>query len=218
MNESLLSEIKSIGLSYPEYYDLTKKEIEASDPIGLSDDEIKQYEDKKLNLHRMARIEKHYSLSEELKNLILQIDKPQTWMIISETWCGDSAQNIPFIAKMAEINSNINLKIILRDAHPEIMNLYLTNGTRSVPILVALDEKESELFRWGPRPQEAKQLVDDLISQGVEKSIRAEKLHLWYGRNRGRSLEFEILKAIRNTLLSYSQCEFYHPKNVIFTN
>ena len=212
MNESLLSKIKSVGISYREYYDLTKKEIETSDPIRLSDDEIKKYGDKKLNLHRMTRIEKHYSVSEESKNLILQIDKPQTWMIISETWCGDSAQNIPFLAKMAEANSNINLKIILRDAHPEIMDLYLTNGTRSVPILVALDEMESEFFRWGPRPQEAKQLVDDLIAQGVEKSIKAEKLHLWYGRNRGRSLEIEMFKVIRNTLLSYSQCEFYHNK------
>ena len=212
MNEGLLNKIKSVGLSYQEYYNLTKKEIETADPNKFTDDEKKRHEDKKLNLHRMTRIEKHYSISEELKNLILQVDKPQTWMIISETWCGDSAQNIPFISKMAETNSNINIKIILRDSNPDIMDLYLTNGTRSIPILVAFDESGKELLRWGPRPQEAKQLVNDLIAQGVEKSIRAEKLHLWYGRNRGRSLEIEMFKAIRNALLSDSQCEFYHNK------
>jgi len=212
LNEGLLNKIKSVGLSYQEYYNLTKKEIETADPNKFTDDEKKRHEDKKLNLHRMTRIEKHYSISEELKNLILQVDKPQTWMIISETWCGDSAQNIPFISKMAETNSNINIKIILRDSNPDIMDLYLTNGTRSIPILVAFDESGKELLRWGPRPQEAKQLVNDLIAQGVEKSIRAEKLHLWYGRNRGRSLEIEMLNAIRNALLSDSQCEFYHDK------
>jgi hypothetical protein len=80
------------------------------------------------------------------------------------------------------------------------MDLYLTNGTLSIPILVVFNESGKELFRWGLRPQEAKQLVNDLIAQGVEKSIRAEKLHLWYGRNRGRSLEIEMINTIRNTL------------------
>ena len=197
MNESLLSKIKSVGISYREYCDLTKKEIEASNPIRLSDDEIKQYGDKKLNLHRMTRIEKHYSVSEELKNLILRIDKPQTWMIISETWCGDSAQNIPFLAKMARANSNINLKIVLRDAHPEIMDLYLTNGTRSIPILVAFDESGEELFRWGPRPYEAIKLFESLKAAGIEKAVRLEKLHLWYGRNRGKNLESEFITALK---------------------
>ena len=41
MNKSILDKIKSIGLSYQQYYDLTKKEIETSDPIRLSDDEKK---------------------------------------------------------------------------------------------------------------------------------------------------------------------------------
>lgn len=196
MNEGLLNKIQSAGLSYQEYYNLTKKEIETTDPNKCTDDEKKRHEDKKLNLHRMTRIEKHYSISEELKNLILQFDKPQTWMIISETWCGDSAQNIPFIAKMAAVNPRIEIKIVMRDSNPDIMDLYLTNGTRSIPILVAFDESGKELLRWGPRPQEAKQLVNDLIAQGVEKSIRAEKLHLWYGRNRGKNLENEMLNLL----------------------
>ena len=129
MSESLLNKIISVGLSYQEYYDLTKNEIETTDTTNLSDDDKKRFEDKKLNLHRMTRIEMHYSVSEELKNLILQVDKPQTWMIISETWCGDSAQNIPFIAKIAAVNPRIELKIVMRDSNPDIMDMYLTNGT-----------------------------------------------------------------------------------------
>ncbi|MCK7518930.1 MAG: thioredoxin family protein [Ignavibacteriales bacterium] len=154
------------------------------------------YEDKKLNLHRMTRIEKHYSVSEELKNLILQVDKPQTWMIISETWCGDSAQNIPFIAKIAAVNPRIELKIVMRDSNPDVMDLYLTNGTRSIPILVAFDESGEELFRWGPRPDEAIKLFEDLKTAGIEKAVRLEKLHLWYGRNQGAALESEIKKLV----------------------
>jgi hypothetical protein len=197
MNKSILDKIKSIGLSYQQYYDLTKKEIEASDPIRLSDDKKKQFADKKLNLHRMTRIEKHYSVSEELKDLILQIDKPQTWMIISETWCGDSAQNIPFIAKIAAENPSIEIMIVMRDSNPDVMDLYLTNGTRSIPILVAFDESGEELFRWGPRPDEAKKLFEDLKAAGIEKAVRLEKLHLWYGRNRGKNLESEFIATLK---------------------
>lgn len=202
MNKSLLDKTNSIGLSYREYLDLTVTEIESSDLIQLTEEEKKLLENKKLNLHRMTRIEKHYQVSEELKNLVKPIDKPQTWMIISETWCGDSAQNIPFISKIAELSQMITLKIILRDNNPNIMDLYLTNGTRSIPILVGFNENGEELFKWGPRPQEAKKLFANLKAQGLEKSAILEKLHLWYGRNRGKNIEVELMEAIRTSFLS----------------
>ncbi len=200
MNESFIKKIKSIGLNYQQYYDLTKSEVESAILDQLDEEQKKRYEDKKLNLHRMTRIEKHYSVSEELKNLILKIDKPQTWMIISETWCGDSAQNIPFFSKVAELNLNIDLRLIMRDENPDVMDLYLTNGTRSIPILVSFDDSGNEIFRWGPRPEEGKKLFADLKAQGLDKSIILEKLHLWYGRNRGSALESELKELLKTNL------------------
>ncbi len=199
MKETIINKINSVGISYKEYYDLTKKEVESIDPANLADSDKNRHEDRKLNLHRMTRIEKHFVVSEELKELIKKIKRPQTWMIISETWCGDSAQNIPIIAKAIESNPNITLKLILRDSNPDIMDLYLTNGTRSIPIMVAFDHNGEELFRWGPRPHEAKQLFADLKAQGLEKPMILEKLHLWYGRNRGAALENELKNLITNT-------------------
>lgn len=196
----LLEKLNAIGLNYQQYYDLAKMEIEITNAQRLPETEKKLFENKKLNLHRMTRIEKYYVVNNNLKEVLLRIKTPQTWMIISETWCGDSAQNIPFIAKMAEVNSNISLKIILRDANPEIMDLYLTNGTRSIPILVVYDESGKELFRWGPRPREAKKIFEDYKAEGFEKSVILEKLHLWYGRNRGKNLENEMIEALRNAL------------------
>ena len=202
MSKSLLAKINSVGLSYQQYANLTKQEVEETSQVSLTDEERKQYEDKKLNLHRMKRIEKHYVVPDEIKTVIQQIIDIQTWMIISETWCGDSAQNIPYIAKITELNPQIILKIILRDANLEIMDLYLTNGTRSIPILVAFDEDGKELFRWGPRPQKAKNLFSNLKARKIEKSAILEKLHLWYGRNGGSNLEAELMEVIRHTLLS----------------
>ena len=200
MNESFIKKIKSIGLNYQQYYNLTKSEVESAILDQLNEEQKKRHEDKKLNLHRMTRIEKHYSVSEELKNLILKIEKSQTWMIISETWCGDSAQNIPFFAKVAELNLNIDLRLIMRDENPDVMDLYLTNGTRSIPILVSFDDSGNEIFRWGPRPEEGKKLFADLKAQGLDKSIILEKLHLWYGRNRGSALESELKELLKMNL------------------
>lgn len=197
MNESLIQRIKSIGLSYKQYYDLTKHEVETAIVDQLNEEQRKRYEDKKLNLFRMTRIEKQFSVSTELKNLMMKIKKPQTWLIISETWCADSAQNIPIIYKIVELNPLINLKIILRDDNPDIMDLYLTNGTRSIPILIVFDETSNELFRWGPRPEEAKKLFAELKAEGHEKTYILEKLHLWYGRNRGKDLELELTEKIK---------------------
>ena len=201
MSNSLLTKNQSLGFSYKEYLDLTKQEVETADPSQLAGEERKRFEDKKLNLHRMYRIEKHYAVSEELSYFIKQIDNPQTWMIISETWCGDSAQNIPCIFKIAELNPRIDLRIVLRDTNPDIMNLYLTNGTRSIPILVVFDEFGNELLKWGPRPMAAKQLVNDLITQGTDKIVRAQKLHLWYGRNRGKNLELEMTAMLKSMMI-----------------
>jgi hypothetical protein len=114
-------------------------------------------------------------------------------MVISEAWCGDSAQNLPYIAKIAECNPLINLRIILRDSNLDIMDLYLADGkSRSIPKLVAFDEDGNELFQWGARPKEAQELVTRLKNEGMEKEKFLEQLHLWYGRDRGRTLENEL--------------------------
>jgi hypothetical protein len=63
--------------------------------------------------------------------------------------------------------------------------------------MVAFDDNWKELFRWGPRPEEAKKLFEDLKTAGIEKAVRLEKLHLWYGRNRGAALESEIKELLK---------------------
>lgn len=111
-------------------------------------------------------------------------------MVITESWCGDSAQNLPVISKIARLNSNIALRIILRDSNLDIMDNYLTNGvSRSIPILVAFDMDGNEIFRWGPRPKPAMQLVKKFRERGIVKEEYYKKLHLWCGRNKGRELD-----------------------------
>lgn len=187
------------GLNYKQYIELTEKQIAETDESKLSAEEKEILEYTKLNLQRSSRIERHYTVSDELKAKLSEIDSPQMWMVITESWCGDSAQNLPYLVKMAEVNPNVELKILLRDKNPEIMDLYLTNGTKSIPVLVVFDENGNELFKWGPRPKQAQQLINQWKSDGIVKPELYEKLHLWYGRNRGNDIESEMLELIRNS-------------------
>ncbi len=181
------------GMRFSEYVELMKIEADKSERPDLSEQEEEDCSLVKLNYQRLSRILRTYKVNDTLSEKIKSISSPQIWMILSEVSCGDSAQNIPYIFKIAELNPLIDLRIILRDSNPDIMDLYLTDGkSRSIPKLVAFDETGNELFQWGARSRAAQELVDRLKGEGMPKEKFLEQLHLWYGRNRGKSLEDEF--------------------------
>ncbi len=190
------------GMTYPEFIERTATYLNVTDKDTLDESEKKSYDTISLNLHRSRRISKTYNPSESIRELVKSITLPQIWMVITEDWCGDSAQNLPYIAALADLNENIDLRILLRDENTDIMDNYLTNGiSRSIPILVAFDEEGEDLFRWGPRPLEAQDLIDKLKSEGYEKKEYMEKLHLWYARNRGKNIEMEVAESLSKITL-----------------
>lgn len=176
------------GLTYDEYktYFEQQSEVESS---------LQDY--MKLNLQRSNRIEKTYQVSSDICEAIGHIQEPQLWMIITEPWCGDSAQCLPYLAKIAECNDQITLRILLRDQNIDIMDQYLTNGKRGVPKLVAFSETGEEHFRWGPRPKPAQKLFDDGIAAGKEKKDIYPEMHKWYAKDKGQALEREILDLLQ---------------------
>lgn len=184
------------GLTYNEYMEKFKDEVNNTNSEILKDNDRQSLEYKKLNFQRTQRIEKSYEVSGELKSEIENIQEKQIWMVITESWCGDSAQNLPYIAKMALLNPGIDFRIIHRDENPDIMDLYLTNGTRSIPKLIVFDLEGNELFTWGPRPKTAQELIIQWKNEGIVKPELYEKLHLWYGRNKGKDIEAEFQELL----------------------
>lgn len=200
MDSNFFEHIKSNSESYQEFRKRYLNAIEQTNLIFDDPQMAERHEFTKLNYHRINRLEKTYSPSEEIKTIIEQIKEPQHWLIISTAWCGDSAQNIPALVKIAELQPLIKLYIVERDEHPEIMDAFLTDGKRSIPKLIAFDDSGRELFNWGSRPAPAQQLVMELKSQGAEKKEWEEKLHLWYARDKGKTLESEIIPLLQKTL------------------
>jgi len=184
------------GMSYAEYEQLLVVYAARRPEDAASEEDREHILTGPLNLQRSSRIRRTYAPSADILRAVERVNAPQTWMVLSEPWCGDSAQCVPYIAGIAGLSGSIDLRIFLRDANPDLMDLCLTGGKRSIPKLMAFDASGEELFRWGPRPREAQELVDRMLGEGVEKRVRLERLHRWYGKNRGRAIEEELLQLL----------------------
>jgi len=153
-----------------------------------------------LNAKRMKRIEKTTVLTEELKKQIFSIQEPMTWVLLSEAWCGDAAQIVPVIGKIAQESDKIDLKIILRDEHLDMMDRYLTNGGRSIPKLICLDQKNQEIFVWGPRPASIQEVVEEIKAEGItDHAVLVERLQYAYNQDRTQSIQQEMQEILANT-------------------
>ncbi|MEN8193878.1 MAG: thioredoxin family protein [Bacteroidota bacterium] len=192
----LLRRIKNKGMTFEKFNDLADTKIRETDESKLDNEAKRKFGFTQLNQRRTYRILKTYKVNEKIEKAISKIIQTQTWMILTEDWCGDSAQNLPYIYKYSELNDNIELKILNRESNLDIMDKYLTNGVRAIPMFIAFDENGNELFEWGPRPEEAKELVAKWKAEGDTKDQFNEKLHLWYGRNRGKDFEKEFLRLL----------------------
>lgn len=184
------------ALSYTEYRDLVSGLLNEGKSTGPNQSEdLLNYS--KLNDKRMKRLDKTIKLTDETLAKVKDIQEQQTWLVLTEGWCGDAAQNIPVINKIAEENANINLKLVLRDENLELMDAFLTNGGRSIPKLIALDKDNQVINTWGPRPTQATQMVVDYKAKnGSLDAAFKEDLQVWYNKNKGVNTQEDIMSML----------------------
>ena len=148
-----------------------------------------------LNDQRMRRWEKKITLSDRQKEALKNLRIPQTWLVLTESWCGDAAPVLPALQAFAEASSLLDLKIALRDEHSELLDRFLTDNARSIPKLLVLSpEKDLEVEAiWGPRPSMARKMVLDYKQRhGQLDAEFRETLQKWYNKDRGKSIMAEI--------------------------
>ncbi|MBS1783429.1 MAG: thioredoxin family protein [Bacteroidetes bacterium] len=183
-------------LTYNQYLSLTESLLAEGKTTG-PDQSVEMLEYTRLNLHRMRRWDKTLQLMPEIVD-IAHMQEHQVWWVITEPWCGDSAQILPFINAIAlASNGKIVLKIILRDEHLDLMDQYLTNGTRGIPKLIAFSTKGEPLFVWGPRPGITQQMVIKLKQQPDYSYDKLKtEIHLWYSKNKGIAIQDEFKEIL----------------------
>ena len=191
-------DVNKKSYSYSDYISLIESVVDAGKTTGLTQsEELSHYT--KLNLSRSKRIYKTTILSPEMVSKVKAITEKQTWYVITEGWCGDAAQSVPILALVADENPLIDFKLILRDENLEIMDLYLTNGGRSIPKLISVDENLNELFSWGPRPENAQKLFEIYkLNPTKEHKEFAEDMQRWYIQDKAISIQEELGELIQS--------------------
>lgn len=191
-NSELITKAKKY--SYADYKALTEEQVKEG---MCATPELLDYT--KLNLQRMKRLDKTTELRPEVTEALNKLSRKLNWVIISEGWCGDAAQNVPVLAKIAEAsNGKIKLEFVLRDQNLDLMDQYLTNGGRSIPKLICLDaETQQELGTWGPRPAEAQELFMRLKKEGIPKDEFISAVHNWYTSDKTQSLQLEMAELLK---------------------
>jgi len=187
-----------VSMTYSEYRDMTDALLAEGKTTGTNHSEAMIHYTK-MNVTRMNRLDKTTKLLPELTEALASVKNDQVWLVLTEAWCGDAAQIIPVLSKIADASPHISIKLILRDEHPDLMDAYLTNGGKSIPKLIALDASSlTEQFNWGPRPADAQKVFLELREKYQADYMKlAEELHLWYAKNKTISTQREFVDLLR---------------------
>ncbi len=151
-----------------------------------------------LNDRRMKRLDKTLKIDDKVKEAFSNASIKVTWLVLSEGWCGDAAQSLPVINKLAELNNGIDLRIVTRDDHDELMSKFLTNGGKAIPKLIAYDTQSRKVLNsWGPRPTMATKMVNDYkIKNGSLDPQFKQDLQVWYNKDRGVNIVQDLFELL----------------------
>lgn len=117
-------------------------------------------------------------------------------VVIAEDWCGDATNTVPVLAKWAELSPWVELRVLRRDEHPEVMDRYLTGTARSIPVAIVLTEEMDELGWWGPRPRELQAFALAQRAAGRPKAEVYPEIRRWYARDKGQATLREVLAVM----------------------
>ncbi|GAA4889244.1 thioredoxin family protein [Flaviramulus aquimarinus] len=196
MNPIIQSSLEN-SMSYDAYRNLVKQLAEENSNSGLEKTEaLANYT--KLNDRRMKRWDKTIIIPEIAQQKISEFNQKATWLIITESWCGDAAHVIPVLNKIAELNPNIDIKIVLRDDNLELMDMFLTNGGRAIAKVIMIDnETKSVIDTYGPRPSEATSYVNRFKGKhGKLTPEFKEDLQHWYNKDKGQNVIEDITEKL----------------------
>ena len=185
------------AVSYETYRNLIDKyEAEGKSSGKEQTEELVYYT--ALNQKRYKRLDKTIEIPEEKAQFFINYPKSVCLLVITESWCGDAAQIVPVVHKIAELNPKITMKLVFRDENEELMNLFLTNGGKAIPIVVFLDLEDKVLAHWGSRPSVAAKMVEEEKAKNGKLSPEfKEELQKWYNQDKGQSILADLTELLK---------------------
>src|SRR5690606_26280747 len=196
MNSTIKKALEN-SISYQEYRLLIEKLVEEKSTTGKEKTQ-ENITFTLLNNQRMKRWDKTIKATDAVKEKIQVFNQSTTWLVITESWCGDAAHVLPVINTVATLNKNIALRIVLRDENAELMDAFLTEGARSIPKLIMIDNATGEVIQtYGPRPSTATKMVNAYKAKhGKLTPEFKEELQHWYNKNKGQDIIADLVSLL----------------------
>jgi hypothetical protein len=138
---------------------------------------------------------KRAKLSDDVYARVARLRQQWHLLVLSEDWCGDSMNTLPAIARLTEATALIDMRIIGRDANPDLITAHLSGLSRSIPVIMVLDDDFNECGWWGPRPGSLQAWVTE-SGLALPKEERYRQVRMWYARDQGQTAVHELLEII----------------------
>lgn len=198
--QNIIEKALKNSFSYTEYRQLVSKLILEGKSTGHTQTEdLLKYSE--LNETRMNRLEKTIEVPNEIMEQLNALPKNYIWLTLTEGWCGDAAQIVPILHKLDEVSTKIDLRLVLRDDNDDLMQMFLTNGSKSIPKVIVLEKDSKKVVAtWGARPEPARKLIADYKAEHgvVDESIKIE-LQKWYLHDKGLTTMTELVEVLQNS-------------------
>ncbi|MFN8062399.1 MAG: thioredoxin family protein [Vicinamibacterales bacterium] len=180
------------GLSFDQYVGEIDRLVESGRTSGP--DQLPALVDyTRLNRQRMRRLVATVTLAPDTVAVVGAAKVDWVWLVITEAWCGDSAQCLPTVEKIAALNPGVRTRYVWRDENPALMDRYETDGKRVIPKLICLDARtHAEVWTWGPRPTRAMAYFKEMQAQGLPGKARAENMQRWYLADGQQSIQADF--------------------------
>lgn len=196
MSDFLYStELINSAFTYQEYRENIANHL-AKPVTNEAEGKMRPYTEK--NIEIMAGYDESTEISKVLKEA-LEVAPPTIWLILTEGWCGDAAFNVPVLAAIEKaLPEKVKVKILLRDSNLELMDAHLTDGGRSIPKMIVLDNNLAELGTWGPRPNDLQTLMKGWKNEGLGLKEIIPKVQDWYNVDATVSLQKELTTLVKS--------------------
>ncbi len=139
-----------------------------------------------LSIRRRARV------SEELVERLRSLSPPRHLVVLTEDWCGDACNTMPYLAALVEAVPQLEARAFLRNRNLDLMDSHLTGSARAIPVVIVYDEDWRETGWWGSRPEPLQRWVASPDGQELSKEDRYREVRRWYSRDQGRTTLAEI--------------------------
>ncbi len=187
-----INKILEKGVSYEAFCLISERIAKAKDNNGVDKDSKTRLLISR-NLNTMEKVLKDVTIPFSLFNGIASNTQQFHWLVIAEPWCQDTANVLPILYKLSEVNEKIELRIIFRDEQPEVMDQFLTDGKRAIPKLICFDQDHHIVGEWGPRPLVLQKFIDKIKTNSTISSDELKmRIHIWYHTDGGTAIFNEL--------------------------